>query len=77
MKTWIDTLPEEVYNRLANCRTFKADLSILLAAKCSWMKDKAGYTKEDCLVDILELLDCNGLENATELTIEKCESLIR
>ena len=76
MKTWIDTLPEEVYNRLANCRTFKADLPILLSAKWNWIKDKAGYTKEDCLVDILELLDCNGLEDATELTIEEWESFI-
>lgn len=77
MKTWIDALPEEVYNRLANCRTVKADLPILLAAKYSWMKDKTGYTKEDCLVDILELLDCNGREEVINLTIEEWESLIR
>ena len=77
MKTWIDALPEEVYNRLGNCRTIKADLPILLAAKWSWMKGKAGYTKEDCLVDILELLDCNGLGEVMDLTIEEWESLIR
>lgn len=77
MKTWDDTLLEEVYNRLVNCQTVKVDLPILLAAKWGWMKDKAGYTKEDCLVDILKLLDCNGLEEMTDLKIEEWESLIR
>lgn len=38
MKTWIDALPKEVYNRLENCRTVKADLPILLAAKYSWIR---------------------------------------
>ena len=77
MKTWIDALPEEVYNRLANCRTIKADLPILLEAKYSWKKGTIEYTKEDCLVDILDLLDCNGLGGVTDLTIEEWESLIR
>ena len=76
-KTWADILPKEVYNRLANCRTIKADLPILLAAKWSWTRGKAGYTKEDCLVDILDLLGCNGLEAVTDLTIEEWESLAR
>lgn len=77
MKTWVDALPEVVYNRLANCQTIRTDLPILLAEKWGWMKGKAGYTKEDCLVDILELLDCNGLEEVTDLTIEEWESLVR
>ena len=41
------------------------------------MKGKAGYTKEDCLIDILELLDCNRLEEVTDLTVEEWESLVR
>lgn len=64
MSRWTDYLPEAVYVRLCNCRTIKTDLPTLVNAK--WHdfvergKDKAGFTKEDALISVLELLDCNS-----------------
>lgn len=66
MKKWHEHLTDDVYNRLCNCKTIKNDLEQLVNAK--WLnyqekgKDKEGFTKEDALVDILELLDCNGFD---------------
>lgn len=63
-KKWTDYLNEEVYIRLCNCTTIKSDIKALVNAK--WLsykergKDKEGYTKKDALINILELLDCNG-----------------
>lgn len=65
MKKWTEYLPCEVASRLKNCSTLKSDLVILVNAK--WLsfkesgKDLLGYTKEDALVSVLELLDCNGI----------------
>ena len=63
-KHWTDNLSGEVCSRLSECRSLKADIPILVNAKWTAMveagKDKEGLTKEDALVDILELLDCNG-----------------
>lgn len=64
MKNWIDNLTSTVYDRLCHCRTIKADLPELVNAK--WLsyiesgKADRGFTKEDALVAILELLDCNS-----------------
>ena len=64
MVRWTDYLPEAVYTRLCNCRTIKADIPALVSAK--WRsyvntgKDKVGFTKEDALISVLELLDCNS-----------------
>lgn len=79
-KHWTDYLSHNVYMRLAQCQTTKGDLPILLNAKWQWAQDTgrySGYTKEDFLVDILDLLDCNGLDNVTELTIEEWRSLTK
>lgn len=61
---WIDYLPSDVRERLKNCISRKDDLPALLEAKWKAMKeqgkDKEGFTKEDALVDILDLLDSNG-----------------
>lgn len=78
--SWLDYLPYNAYMRLAQCQTTKADLPILLAAKWNWAQDTGhynGYTKEDILADILDLLDCNGLEDVTELTFEEWQNLIK
>lgn len=64
MAPWTNKLPEEVARRLENCRTTKADLPALVNAR--WLrykelgKDAEGFTKEDALVSVLELLDCNS-----------------
>ena len=64
MKKWVEYLESGVYNRLCNCTTIKEDLSALVNARYRSYKDNGklekGFTKEDALVEILELLDCNG-----------------
>lgn len=61
---WTSYLSTEVRNRLYNCKTIKSDLKELVDAK--WRayiesgKNINGYTKEDALVSVLELLDCNS-----------------
>lgn len=68
MEPWTNKLPEEVARRLENCRTIKADLPALVNAR--WLrykelgKDAEGFTKEDALVSVLELLDCNSCYRA-------------
>ena len=78
--SWFDYLPHNVYMRLAQCQTIKNDLPILLNAKWQQVQDTGhynGYTKEDFLSDILDLLDCNGLDSVTELTIEEWRNLVK
>ena len=62
--TWIDNLPGEVRGRLGNCRSRKSDIKTLVNVKWASMveagKEEQGFTKEDALIHILELLDCNG-----------------
>lgn len=64
IKKWTDELNNEVYERLCDCRTIKADLPALVNAKWNAYKaqgkQERGFTKEDALIAILELLDCNG-----------------
>lgn len=74
--TWTDYLPRNVFNRLASCLTTRGDIPILVWAKWQHAQDTGkSTTKEDCLIDILELLECNGLENVTELTQEEWDEL--
>ena len=79
-KHWTDYLPHNVYMRLAQCQTNKRDLPILLNAKWQWAQDigrYSGYTKEDILADILDLLNCNDLDGVIKLTIEEWRNLIK
>lgn len=74
--TWTDYLPCNVYNRLCGCFTTHGDIPTLVWAKWQHAQDMGeSTTKEDCLIDILELLECNGLENITELTQEEWNKL--
>ena len=78
--SWFDYLPYNVRLRLTHRQTIKADLPILLGAKWQWAQDTGhynGYTKEDMLDDILDLLDCNGLNNVTELITEEWRNLTK
>ena len=78
MKKWTDKLSNDVYVRLCNCMTKKSDIQELVNAK--WLlykeigKDKEGFTKEDALVSVLELLDCNS--SCFDLTEEEYDNLI-
>lgn len=78
MKKWTDYLSNDVYTRLANCRSTKSDLNELVNAKWRSMrehgKDKQGFTKEDALVSVLELLDSNG--QYFDLTTDEYQDLI-
>lgn len=64
MKNWTEFLPSGVYSRLCACRSRRDDLETLVNVKWYAMKqagkDKEGFTKEDALVCILDLLDCNS-----------------
>lgn len=78
--SWLDYLPYNVRLRLVQCQTTKGDLSILLDAKWQWAQDTGHYrehTKDDILSDILDLLNCNGLDSVTELTIEEWRNLTK
>ena len=75
---WTDTLPADVYQRLAECHTIKADLEWLVAARWRWLqanKPDDGFVKEDALVYILELLDCNGRTWVCDLTRDDYDAL--
>lgn len=80
MKTnWTKYLGNDVYMRLCECRTIKSDLPMLVNAKWLDMKDKGkdkeGWTKEDALVNVLELLDCNSISWAWDLTKDEYNEL--
>ena len=78
-RNWTDMLSQDVYYRLADCITWKSDIPILINAKWSDMKnkgmDKKGFTKEDAVVAILELLDSNSCD--FELTTDEYNELIK
>ena len=79
-KSWAELPTYSVYNRLCNFLSHKADISILLDTRRQWIQDtghdKQGYTKEDCLIYVLELLDGNGLEDITNLAPIEWENLL-
>lgn len=64
MKNWTEKLNEEVFHRLCECRTIKADLQQLVNAKWeSWKengKADRGFTKEDALIVIMDLMEWNS-----------------
>lgn len=79
MNEWTKKLPEDIYTRLCYCTTMKKDIPTLVNAK--WVaykeesKDKKGFTKEDALIAILELLECNSI--TIDLTEEEYNELYR
>lgn len=73
-KRWTDTLPEDVYARLCNCRSRKSDILPLAQARWNYIRGRAHREKEDALVSTLELLDENGCEFA--LTCEEYDSIL-
>lgn len=76
-KNWTDRLRPEVDERLAACTTIRADLPELVAAKWAAMveagKREEGFTREDALVSVLELLDENGRN--FDLTVDEYNDL--
>lgn len=70
-KRWVDYLSEDVYIRLGECRTTKADLPELV--KCRWATMEYPFTKEDALIQVIELLDANGCD--MELTTDEWNEL--
>ena len=70
-KKWTDYLSEEVYIRLCECRTIKADIPELVKSK--WKTMEYPYTKEDALIAVLEHVECNGCD--FELTLDEYKEL--
>ena len=79
MAKWMEYLSEDVCNRLAACHSRREDIKPLVDAKWYYYKqtgkDKEGFTKEDALVSILELLDCNS--QYIDLTMDEYDALKR
>lgn len=75
-KRWTDLLSGDVYSRLANCYTVKEDVLPLAQARWAWLKkiNAAGYTEEDALIYVLELLDCNSV--SIDLTRTEYDDII-
>ena len=78
IKHWTDNLPSDIYNRLCNCCSRRSDIETLVNVKWAAMveagKREQGFTKEDALVSILDLLDSN--DQFFDLTSGEYESLI-
>lgn len=75
---WTDYLSEDVFTRLCECRNTKMDIANLVNARYAWLQSKEQYknfTKEDALVYVLELLDCNSQWELTELTEDEYKEL--
>lgn len=78
-KKWTEYLETEVYRRLCHCQSRKSDIPALVNAK--WLsfqnagKDKQGFTKEDALISVLDLLDSNG--QAFDLTADEYSEFCR
>lgn len=79
VKKWYEYLNDDVYNRLRGCNTIKEDMRPLVDARWQFLKDngydKKGYTREDALVYVLELLDSNGLDHLADISVDDYEDL--
>ena len=76
--TWTDSLPGDIAERLAECRTRKTDLPTLVAVRWRWTQDhdpERLFVKEDALTYVLDLLDCNGLTWIYDLTRAEYDEL--
>ena len=77
MAKWTDYLSADVYARLCNCSSTHSDVEKLVNAK--WLhykntgKRERGFTKEDALIAVLELLDSNS--QYIDLTAEEYDEL--
>lgn len=78
---WQKYLQPDVYYRLCNCRTIRADLGNLVNAKWLFYQESGkvedGFTKEDALISILEFLDANSccFELSRDEYNELCSSI--
>lgn len=63
---WTEALEKGVYERLCACASTKEDLEKLVEARWGYLKKtgmtEKGFTKEDALVSVMEILDENGVE---------------
>ena len=75
-KKWTELLSSSVYSRLANCYSTKEDVLPLAQARWAWLKriKATGYCKEDALIYVLELLDCNSVN--VDLTREEYDDIL-
>lgn len=74
MKKWTEYLDGGVYERLCNCTTVRSDVPMLAQAKWNVLKQKEGFTPEDALVAVLELLDENG--RYFDMTIDEYNDIL-
>lgn len=74
MAKWTDYLSSDVYSRLCRCASLKSDILPLAQARWTTLKTKPWFRKEDALVAVLELLDCNN--NYFDLTHDEYDDIL-
>ncbi len=79
MSKWFDKLPGEIQMRLGECRNIKEDIPVMVNARWKWMQEqdmhKRGFTKEDAIVFIFDLLDSNSQWQLCDISREEYEEL--
>ena len=74
-----DRLDTGVYERLCDFTNRKSDIEPLVNARWAWMvftgMNKKGYTKEDALISVLELLESNNIPY--DLSLDDYDALAR
>lgn len=70
---WVNNLPMDVQIRLGHCRSRREDIPTLVNTKWAEMveegKEEKGFTKEDALVYVIDLLEYNG----QSFDLSRCE----
>ena len=69
---WVQTLPKDVYCRLAECSIIKKDVPVLIQVYKETHKE---FTIDQIIADIFELLETNGQQELTELSQKEYELL--
>ena len=77
MEEWTDLLNEDQYIRLCECRSIMADVPALIQTQWAWNQiNHKKMTKEDTVVQILELLDANSQWGLAAVATEEFDELI-
>ncbi len=79
MSKWTDSLKDDVFCRLCECKSQEEDVPVLINARWKWMKEngknKDGLTKEDAVIFVFELLDSNSQYYLCDVTKEEYDNL--
>lgn len=72
------SLTDECHMRLCECRSTKEDIPKLVNSVWTWWKENGeGYTKEDAVIYILELLEANSQWELADLIDDEYNDLCK